>query len=291
MSAIIKNQTMPKFFYGTAWKEDRTSELTLQALQLGFRAIDTANQRTHSFAEAVGLGIKKFLELNSSGKLGDSKNLNIISRKDLFLQTKYTYSRGQDHRKPYNESDSFTQQVRDSFASSLKHLNTDYLDSFILHGPYNNIGVSQEDLETWKAMENLWDQKKVNHLGISNVSIQQLAELCKTVSTKPHFVQNRCFARFNWDKDIREFCKISGIFYQGFSLLTANSRELTSPIIVNLAQKYQKTIPQIIFKFCQQKEIICLIGSINPEHLKQDLDIINFELSQNELLQIENISF
>lgn len=267
---------IPNFIYGTAWKEERTEELTFQALKTGFRAIDTANQRKHYFEEGVGLGIKRFLELPDSPK-----------REDLFLQTKFTYSRGQDHRKPYSDSDSFTKQVSDSFSSSLIHLGTSYIDSYVLHGPYSANSIGHQDLETWAAMENLMEKKQVKSLGVSNISPEQLISLCDKVKIKPSFVQNRCFARFGWDKEVREICKSEGIAYQGFSLLTANLNELASPLIAEMALKYEKTIPQIVFRFANQLNMICLTGTTNPKHMQEDLNIFDFELSDSEIFQME----
>lgn len=298
---LMNSKSLPKLFYGTAWKEERTTEYTLQALNAGFRAIDTANQRKHYFEEAVGEAITQFLNSNvssfpSSAASYTSSNTPTpsaqkLTREDLFLQTKFTFSNGQDHRKPYNEKDSFTQQVQDSFASSLKHLNTTYLDSYVLHGPYSNQGIIDMDLETWAAMEQLHLDKKVRYLGISNVSAYQLVHLCQKVKIKPQFVQNRCFARMGWDKDVRAICKDQNIHYQGFSLLTANARELSSDFFASLSAKYKKTIPQIVFRFSQQLGMIGLTGSTKLAHLTQDLNIDDFELNPTELSQIESISF
>lgn len=271
---------IPKFIYGTAWKEERTEELTLQALKAGFRAIDTANQRKHYFEEGVGLGIKGFLELSDSPK-----------REDLFLQTKFTYSRGQDHRKPYNDGDSFTKQVADSFASSLVHLGTSYIDSYVLHGPYSANSIGHQDLETWAAMESLLEKKLVKYLGVSNINPEQLISLCEKVKAKPTFVQNRCFARFGWDKEVREICKSEGIIYQGFSLLTANLHELSSPLIQDIAIKYGKTVPQIVFRFANQLNMVCLTGTSSIKHMHEDLDVFNFELSDSEIFQMEFDAF
>src|SRR3990167_10182263 len=115
------NTHIPPILYGTAWKEDDTQRLVMQALTSGFKGIDTANQRRHYFEEGVGLGIQQFLK--SSQK----------TRNDLFIQTKFTSVHGQDHRKPYDDFDSLTNQVKQSFASSLEHLQTNYIDSYILH--------------------------------------------------------------------------------------------------------------------------------------------------------------
>lgn len=271
---------IPKFIYGTAWKEERSADLTFLALKAGFRAIDTANQRKHYFEEGVGQGIKRFLEQSAS-----------IKRKDLFLQTKFTYASGQDHRRPYNQEDSFSKQVADSFASSLAHLGTDYIDSYVLHGPYSRASIGFQDLETWSAMEDLVENQQVRHLGISNVSFEQLLSLLEKVKVKPSFVQNRCFARFGWDKEVREVCKSEGIAYQGFSLLTANLDELSSPLVADIAKKYEKTIPQIAFRFANQLGMICLTGTSDPKHMQEDLDIFDFKLDDSEIFQMEFDAF
>ena len=277
MEAFIHQGTsqIPRFFYGTAWKEERTATLTSDAIKAGFRAIDTANQRKHYFEEGVGAGIQ----------------MTAVPRSELFLQTKFTYARGQDHRKPYKETDSFTQQVSDSFQSSLAHLHTDYLDSYVLHGPYGTEEISEEDMETWTAMEFFHEKKKTRFLGVSNVSAAQLRDLLDAVKIKPTFVQNRCYASGGWDKEVREICKASGMLYQGFSLLTANRSELADEFITALAQKYSRTVPQIIFRFCQQVGMICLTGTTNPAHMKEDLNISDFELSDSEVVKIEAIAF
>lgn len=269
---------IPQYFYGTAWKEDATADLVYTALKVGFRAIDTANQRKHYFESAVGEGLARFLE---------EENEN---RSNVFLQTKFTYSRGQDHRKPYDDAQPFAQQVASSFQSSLQNLRTDYIDSYVLHGPYNVL-VGSEDRETWGAMERLVAEKKVRALGLSNVGPQQLLSFYEQSKIKPSFVQNRCFARLGWDREIRNICQTYGIHYQGFSLLTANQYELQNPEIAQLAKKYNRTIPQIIFKFSQQVGIICLTGTTQIKHMQDDLSIDDFEMSPHELRLIENISF
>src|SRR6476661_1320994 len=114
---------IPDFLYGTAWKEDRTAALTELAIRMGFRAIDTANQRRHYFEAGVGQG------LFAAYKAG------VVVREHLFLQTKFTYQTGQDHRLPYDADADLSTQVAQSLASSLEHLGADYVDSFVLHGP------------------------------------------------------------------------------------------------------------------------------------------------------------
>src|SRR3954468_15103642 len=115
--------TAPDFLYGTAWKEERTAALTELALRSGFRGIDTANQRKHYFETGVGEG------------LAAAYRAGIVKRANLFLQTKYTSLGGQDHRLPYDPAAAPAVQVAQSLGSSLEHLQTNYIDSFVLHGP------------------------------------------------------------------------------------------------------------------------------------------------------------
>src|SRR5919109_2216215 len=106
--------SLPDFLYGTAWKEDRTAALTELALRAGFRAIDTANQRRHYVEAGVGQG------------LAAAYRAGVVTRADLFLQTKFTYQGGQDHRLPYDPGADLFTQVAQSMASSLEHLGTDH---------------------------------------------------------------------------------------------------------------------------------------------------------------------
>lgn len=269
---------IPTFLYGTAWKEERTSLLVERAIKAGFRGIDTANQRMHYFEAAVGEGLQA-----AYTNLG-------IQRDALFLQTKYTYARGQDHRKPYDENASFTSQVQQSFAKSLEHLKTDYLNSYLLHGPYRQHSISEADKEVWRAMESLQQQGKIQWLGVSNLSYEQLVELTSFAVIKPTFIQNRCFAQQLWDKKIRIYCRNNGIVYQGFSLLTANQAELTHPRLKEIQQNHEKTTAQIIFRFAQQIGILPITGTTDETHMKEDLAINDFKLSNDDLDFLETIA-
>ncbi len=269
------NLKVPRFFYGTAWKEGRTEELSRLAVEAGFLAIDTANQRKHYYEEGVGKALMQILQSGTK------------KREDLFIQTKFTFAAGQDHRKPYDEKAPYRTQVQQSYEKSLIHLGLDSIDSYILHGPFTGYGLTPEDWEAWGAIEDLYSKGKVKSIGVSNFNLPQLQELHEKARIKPHFIQNRCFAAWEWDRDIREFCSKNSICYQGFSLLTANLKELSGPKILIIAQRHKKTIPQIVFRFCFQMNMIVLTGTTNLEHMKSDLEIDSFELNSEELLAIE----
>jgi diketogulonate reductase-like aldo/keto reductase len=270
------NAPVPSFMYGTAWKKEATTGLVLQAVEAGFTAIDTANQLVHYDEARVG---EALLQLAAQG----------ITRDKLFLQTKFTSINGQDHRLPYDARASITTQVQQSFASSLAHLHTDYLDSYVLHGPYSRRGLGAEDWEVWTAIESLYDAGKTKMIGVSNVSADQLTLLCVKAKHKPMMVQNRCYAALGWDKEVREICRIHQIIYQGFSLLTANSGIFAEPDLRAMAAKYQTGLAQIVFRFAQQVGMLPLTGTTNVQHMKEDLQSDRFTLLPEEVQQIETI--
>jgi diketogulonate reductase-like aldo/keto reductase len=269
------NAPVPAFLYGTAWKEDRTEELVRLALASGFRGIDTANQRRHYVEAAVGAAV--------AAVLGDGA----ITRADLFLQTKFTSIGGQDQRLPYDPEADPATQVAQSFQSSLEHLRTTYIDSYVLHGPSSRRGLTDEDWAVWQAMEALHHSGPAHRLGVSNVSLEQLTTLHQGSRVKPASVQNRCFAINGWDRDVRAFCARLGIVYQGFSLLTANARELASPAVVRAARRTGRTPAQVVFRFALQVGMLPLTGSSSPAHLQEDLACFDFELEPAEVRAIE----
>ena len=268
--------SIPSFMYGTAWKKEATTGLVLQAVEAGFTAIDTANQLVHYDEARVGEALLKLVKQG-------------VSRETLFLQTKFTPINGQDHRLPYDPRASLTVQVQQSFESSLAHLHTEYLDSYVLHGPYYRRGLGAEDWEVWAAIESLYDAGKTKMIGVSNVSAEQLTLLCDRAKHKPMVVQNRCYAALGWDKDVREICRTHGIIYQGFSLLTANSAIFAEPDLPAMAAKYQTGLAQIVFRFSQQIGMQPLTGTTNQQHMKDDLQCERFTLAPEELALIETI--
>ncbi len=269
---------LPRLLYGTAWKEARTQELTELALQQGFRGVDTANQRCHYHEAAVGQAIS----VSIAGGL--------VTRKDLFIQSKFTFRHGQDHRLPYDPEAPITAQVEQSCASSLRHLNVDYIDSYLLHGPASPVGLTPDDWAAWRTMEAIHGRGRVRMLGVSNFNLEQLAHLCERARIRPSFVQNRCYAASGWDRQVRYFCRLHGIVYQGFSLLTANRAALASPHLARIAATHGRTIPQVIFRFAIDVGMIPLTGTTNVEHMRMDLDVFSFQLERPEIEQIEDLS-
>lgn len=269
---------VPDFLYGTAWKEDRTAALTELALRMGFRGIDTANQRRHYFEEGVGRG------------LAAAYGAGFVTRNDLFLQTKFTYQPGQDQRLPYDPAASFSVQVAQSMAGSLDHLATDHVDSYVLHGPASSHDWTDADAEVWEAMRGERDAGRTRLLGVSNVSPRHLQQMASAHSELPAFVQNRCYARYGWDRATRLFCRENKIIYQGFSLLTANQEVLQHPLIASLAAKANATPAQIIFSFARTLGMLPLTGTKDANHMKQDLASRHVTLATEAVQAIESLA-
>lgn len=274
----VQGVQVPQFCYGTAWKEEATESLVTQALQAGFRFIDTANQRKHYFEAAVGQALHKAL------------NTTELQRNELFLQSKYTFQAGQDHRLPYDPQAPIADQVQQSMASSLEHLGCEALDSYVLHGPSTRGPLQDADWEAWRAMEKLHEQGLTRLLGVSNVTAAQLRELLSQARVLPAFVQNRCFAITAWDHEVRQICQEQQIVYQGFSLLTANLRPLQHPEVIRLMQLYDCSLPQLVFAFALSVGMIPLTGTSSVQHMREDLAIFERDWqSWNELLRLETL--
>ena len=273
----IEGVKVPRFLYGTAWKEDETQRLTELALRQGFRGIDTANQRRHYHEVAVGRALAASI---ASG---------LVTRDNLFLQTKFTFQRGQDQRLPYDPNAPIATQVEQSFASSLEHLGVAVIDSFVLHGPTQRAGLASADWEAWRAMEAIHDSGKARLLGVSNVSLDQVQQLCAKARVRPRFVQNRCFAVQGWDRRVRQFCSANGLVYQGFSLLTANREVLVHPDLVRIAKRHGRTVSQVVFRFAFDVGMMALTGTSDAGHMREDLEAFAFRLEPEEVERVKSL--
>jgi diketogulonate reductase-like aldo/keto reductase len=245
---------------------------------MGFRGIDTAGQRRHYFEAGVGQG------------LAAAYRAGVVTRADVFLQTKFTSQDGQDHRLPYDPAADLATQVAQSMRSSLEHLATDYVDSYVLHGPASGHGWTDADAETWAAMLKERDAGRTRLLGVSNVSLRHLEQMAATGAEAPAFVQNRCFARLGWDRDVRSFCRSRKIVYQGFSLLTANPEVLRHRLVAGIAARSKATPAQIVFRFAQAVGMLPLTGTSDAEHMRQDLASRALALSDDEVRAIESLA-
>lgn len=266
--------SIPRLLYGTAWKKADTASLVATAIRTGFRGIDTACQPKHYEEGAVGEAVAASLR-------GDGTGSGKLTRAELYLQTKFTPLSGQDPtRIPYDPDAPLPQQVKQSFEASLRNLQTNYLDGLLLHSP---LSAAAQTLQVWQAMEALVDAGGVRHLGISNCyRLEQLRALRDAARIKPALLQNRFYADTGYDREIRSFCRQQRIVYQSFWTLTANPQVLTHRTVIQLASKYHRTPAQVLFRFLTQTDVVPLTGPRSQAHMREDLSIFDFELSESE---------
>jgi diketogulonate reductase-like aldo/keto reductase len=266
---------IPGIIYGTAWKTTDTQRLVQLAIQKGFRGIDTACQPKHYDEAGVGAGVAACLNFG-------------LTRGDLYLQTKFTSLSGQDPRRiPYDPKASLPEQVAQSFAASLRNLQTDYLDCLILHSP---LPTAERTLAVWQALESLVDAGGVRRLGISNCySPADIEHLWRYSRIKPAVVQNRFHADTGYDREIRAFCRQQQIVYQSFWTLTANPQVLAHATMTALASTHERTPPQILFRYLTQTGVVPLSGTRSESHMREDLSIFEFELTSAERRAVDKI--
>jgi diketogulonate reductase-like aldo/keto reductase len=263
---------MPWILYGTAWKKERTADLVVKAIQAGFKGIDTACQPKHYDESLVGVALRR---LKDHG----------IERETLFLQTKFTPLSSQDLRQvPYDKNSPIELQVAQSFETSKKNLQTEYVDSLVLHSPMTPHAVL---MKVWNAMEKIQKTGGARQLGISNCyDTEVIRVLYADANVKPAVVQNRFYQETGYDADLRHWCSNHGIIYQSFWTLTANPHVLSSNTVRTIAQKFNKTEAQIFFRYLSQSGIVPLTGTCSEQHMREDLSIFDFELSSDDLKSV-----
>jgi diketogulonate reductase-like aldo/keto reductase len=274
---VISSQGVrsPRIIYGTAWKKMRTQELVRTAIQQGFRGIDTACQPRHYDEAGVGAAVAACLD-------------DDLRRDELYLQTKFTPLSGHDpQRIPYDPSAPLAEQVAQSFETSQRNLQTDYVDCLVLHSALPD---QSQMMQVWDAMERLFDAGGTRQLGISNCyDPASLETLYQAARVKPAVVQNRFYAQSGYDREIREFCRQHEILYQSFWTLTANPMLLAHGIVITLASKYTRTPAQILFRYLTQNGIVPLTGTTSVTHMREDLQIFDFELTSGELESVSSL--
>eukprot|EP00529_Nitzschia_sp_RCC80_P020783 CAMPEP_0113469550 /NCGR_PEP_ID=MMETSP0014_2-20120614/15959_1 /TAXON_ID=2857 /ORGANISM="Nitzschia sp." /LENGTH=402 /DNA_ID=CAMNT_0000362035 /DNA_START=15 /DNA_END=1223 /DNA_ORIENTATION=- /assembly_acc=CAM_ASM_000159 len=268
-----QQQQQPHLIYGTAWKKDMTSHHVSQAIKSGFRFIDTACQPRHYDEKLVG-----------DGWTSAAKQLG-LDRQDIWIQTKYTPPKGQDpNDMPYDPSSDLKQQVKTSLEVSLANLQTEYLDSWVLHSP---LDVFEDTMRVWRVMEQAVDDGYVKQIGISNCyDLTVFQTLYQQANHKPSVVQNRFYEESNFDTELRKFCRARGVQYQSFWTLTANRHALATQGVKELAASKDLTPQTLLYAFLMSLSrdgsasngegfyITPLDGTTNPEHMIEDVTMM-----------------
>ena len=236
---------MPYFGLGVFQSEDATNSV-LSALDNGYRHIDTAS--IYQNEKEVGNAIKQ----------------HDLAREEIFVVSKV-----------WNSDQGYNSTIK-AYHESLKRLNMDYLDLYLVHWP-----VKGKFVETWKAMEFLYDEGMVKSIGVSNFMRNHLSELLPTCSIVP-MVNQMEFHPHLVQQDLIDFCNQKGIQYEAWSPLM-RGKILDIELLKDLSEKYNKTIVQIVLRWNLQKGIITIPKSSNPERIKSNADIFDFELTQDDV--------
>ena len=281
MARLPGSNIVAPFIYGTAWKKGASATLVHQALEAGFRAIDTAAQPKHYQENLVGEGIRQAI------------NGGLVTRQELHLQTKYTPPNGQDPKDmPYKPSDPIQTQVRDSVLSSLKNLKfTDtedegqnYIDCLILHSP---LSTFNKTLEAWQSMTSFLD-RGVRTIGVSNINLTVLRTLYKEADIVPSVVQNRFHKGTGYDADVRAFCQEKGIVYESFWTLTANPQLLKSSFVQKVADAVGVDREMALYGLVGGLDVTILNGTTNADTMRNDLSGWNrFDSFKNDAKNIQ----
>ncbi|KAL2109891.1 hypothetical protein VUR80DRAFT_1859 [Thermomyces stellatus] len=262
--------SLPRLIYGTAWKKERTNPLVHLALTTGFRALDTAAQPRH------------YAEHHVASALRLANIQHVVSRSDVFLQTKFSPPSAQDlETAPYDVQAPIAEQVRTSVEASLRKFTLGdeagdgggYIDCLLLHSPLPSL---EETIEAWTAMA-AFVPHRVRHLGISNVSLPVLRALCDTQGSgstlpKPAVVQNRILPGA-YEPDLYEFCRERGIVFQAFWTLSANPNLRESKPVGRVAEETGVSRPVAMYALLLGFENFAVLdGTTSQDHMKEDLE-------------------
>ena len=290
---------MPEMLYGTAWKKEQTSTLVEQAITAGFTGIDTACQPRHYQEDLVGEGIQRALKSTQQGYKGPRY------RGNLFIQTKFTPPSGQDEKTtPYDRNAPIATQVKQSLEQSLRNLRTTYLNSWLLHSPYQSV---EDTLEAYHTMESLallpplremsgvttamevgdgltlLPDRRVLQLGVSNVydldTFKRIYEGARSI--KPSVLENRFTKAEHYSPELRAYCKEHGIRYQTFWTLTGNKEILATTEFreaYGSARRsdslYKMSETQFWFGYLISIGLTPLAGPRSISHMEEDVEIM-----------------
>lgn len=245
---------MPYLGLGVYLSEDgeEVTNAVKWALEEGYRHIDTAS--IYGNEEGVGKGI------NESG----------VDRKDIFVVSKV-----------WNNDQGYHSTIK-AFEASLKRLDLDYLDLYLVHWP-----VEGKYKDTWRAMEYLYDQKLIRAIGVSNFMQHQLEDLLTTAKIVP-MVNQMEFHPYLVQQELIDFCNKNTIQYESWSpLMQGHIFDLK--FMKDLAVKYDKTIAQIVLRWNLQKGVITIPKSSKKDRIKANANIFNFELAPEDIIKLDQL--
>lgn len=234
--------------------QEIVKETVKEAIQTGYRLIDTA--QVYENEVGVGLGIK------ASG----------VSREELFIASKLWIS------------DYSYQAAKEAFYQTLDRLGLDYLDLYLLHQPFGDV------FDAWRALEELYDEGKIRAIGVSNFAPDQLANLALFSRIKPSINQIEVHV-FNQRESEHDYFSKKGIQTQSWGAFAEGQFDVfNNNVLSEIAKKHHKTTAQVMLRWQLQRNIVSLSKSANPERIKQNFQIFDFELDNEDMELIKSLN-
>lgn len=249
---------IPSIGFGTSLiTGDECIQVIKKAIEVGYRHIDTASAYKNELE--IGYAIKK----------------SNVNREELFITSKV-----------WKDSMGYENTLK-SFDTTLKNLNVQYVDLFLIHWPKNN--DDKLNIETWKALEKIYKEGKAKNIGVSNFLKQHLEIIlnnCNIIPTVNQIEFHPGLIR----KETIDFCKENNIVLEAWAPL-GKGKMLNSETLINIAKKYNKSVAQLCLKWCLQNEVIPLPKSEKEERMRQNLELFDFEISEEDMNTINNMEF
>lgn len=249
------NIKMPQIGYGTFQIEgnEKTKEICLEALKVGYRHIDTA----HAYMNEVGVG----QAVKESG----------IPREDIWITSKLWISDYSDGK------------AADSIDRMLKRLDTDYIDLLLIHQQFGDY------MSAWRAMEDAVRSGKVRTIGLSNFYGERMEEVVAKSEIKPAVFQLECHP-YHQQRELKKNMKQFGCILEAWYPIGHGDRILLNePLFSELSKKYGKSNVQIILRWHIQEGTVIFPKSLNIEHIRSNMDIFDFKLTEEEMSRIRDL--
>jgi diketogulonate reductase-like aldo/keto reductase len=264
--------------YNTDKKIILNNGLQIPCIGFGTFQIRKKSELENAIKVAYNTGYRLFdtaVVYGNEKLIGDILKKLKIPRNEIFLITKIY------------KGDMTYEKTKKSIESSLKKLQSDYIDMILIHWP--EVEKSEDRLNVWKALEESVNENKVKMIGVSNFCKNHLEHILNNCKIKPVINQIECNPIY-WDEETIDYCEKNNIVIQAYCPLAEwNEKLVENDIIVNIAKDKNKSVSQIILKWLLQKNKIPLPKSIHNDYIKQNFDLNGFYLNDDEMKKIDTL--